>query len=445
MMPAQGIATARASAASTPTVRLPSPWERAQPLDIVRAHLSARHGGHVAIHGPIGVGKSHLLRSLATPAGGGLSDIRGAGALDLPIYVDMQAVAPFSTDRFWRRVAHLIRRMGGERFDDVARSLTDRAAIDVTAVEAFAHHIAEQGIRPVLLLDEFEWAFQSGTSGEAAASRVFLSGLAALTRRTPAEVVFVVATEPSLRDLERGLAGWRGSPLHAAFASVEIEGRVRPYADLRSTWPSTSAPSPLRDVEPGRPRVLRMPAVARVGPLDAAASAMSHSQRRSLWAAVPTPTAIGPAKVGRAAVFDGLPFGRLPAAAPGVDGRRRKPYSRPMATARAVVIDPTSGMVIVDGHAVPGLTALEYNLLALLHRNAGAVCTRAEILERLWGVDRPELVHDTRVEKLVSRLRQRLDQVPVGGRSIRTVRRQGYRYVSPEPASTGRSEAAVWD
>ncbi|RIL12263.1 hypothetical protein DCC79_02025 [bacterium] len=426
MMPPLGIAAARA--AFTP-VAVPPVVDPSRPLELVLGHVTARHGGHVAVHGPTGAGKTELLRALAGTARGRLP--AAFTAPFLPVYVDMQAVAPFNADRFWRRATHLMARAAGARVDGLARTLTGRPQIELPDVEAFAHGAAELGVRPVLLLDEFEWAFQTGTPAEAAASRVFLSELATLCRRAPAEIVFVVATEPPLRDLERDVVGWRGSPLSASFAPVEIEGRFRPYADSRSTWPSAPVPTTRRRVEGHAPRALTTTLAPRPGPIDVAGFALSQPARLA-WPAMRPLSAVGGEARGEAGCAVVAPMSGVRASAPMTRARTRKPYHRPSFAAPAMVVDSHTGTVIVSGHAVAGLTALEYNLLVLLHRNAGAVCTKAEILERLWGVDAPGSISDTRVEKLVSRLRQRLDQVSMGRRCIRTVRGVGYRYVAPE-------------
>ncbi|MCE7937802.1 MAG: hypothetical protein DYG90_04220, partial [Chloroflexi bacterium CFX6] len=67
MMPPLGIAAARA--AFTP-VAVPPVVDPSRPLELVLGHVTARHGGHVAVHGPTGAGNTELLRALAGPARG---------------------------------------------------------------------------------------------------------------------------------------------------------------------------------------------------------------------------------------------------------------------------------------------------------------------------------------------------------------------------------------
>lgn len=76
------------------------------------------------------------------------------------------------------------------------------------------------------------------------------------------------------------------------------------------------------------------------------------------------------------------------------------------------------------------LTALEFNLLQLLLRNAGRVVTRdqvaKEVLERQFSAfDRSMDVH-------VSKLRHKLGPLPSGAERIKSVRSVGYIYALPE-------------
>ncbi|HEX6421514.1 MAG TPA: response regulator transcription factor [Acidimicrobiales bacterium] len=71
-----------------------------------------------------------------------------------------------------------------------------------------------------------------------------------------------------------------------------------------------------------------------------------------------------------------------------------------------------------------GLTAREFDVLALLVRRAGEVLSKADILARVWDSDfegDPNVV-----EVYVRRLRRKVDE-PFGRRSIVTVRGAGYR------------------
>ncbi len=89
-----------------------------------------------------------------------------------------------------------------------------------------------------------------------------------------------------------------------------------------------------------------------------------------------------------------------------------------------LAIDEGRRLVRVDGSAVE-LTALEFNLLALLAREPGIVVTRAALLDALWG---PEYAGDDHlVDVHVANLRRKLGDEPASPRFLETVRGVGYR------------------
>jgi DNA-binding response OmpR family regulator len=71
------------------------------------------------------------------------------------------------------------------------------------------------------------------------------------------------------------------------------------------------------------------------------------------------------------------------------------------------------------------LTALEFNLLALLAREPGIVVPRVTLLEGLWG---PEYAGDDHlVDVHVANLRRKLGDEPSSPRFVETIRGVGYR------------------
>jgi two-component system response regulator MtrA len=71
------------------------------------------------------------------------------------------------------------------------------------------------------------------------------------------------------------------------------------------------------------------------------------------------------------------------------------------------------------------LTGTEMRLLVALARRAGSVCTRQDLLERVWGYD---YLGDSRlVDMAVLRLRAKLREAGAGDDLIQTVRGEGYR------------------
>jgi DNA-binding response OmpR family regulator len=87
-------------------------------------------------------------------------------------------------------------------------------------------------------------------------------------------------------------------------------------------------------------------------------------------------------------------------------------------------IDESRRVVRVDGTPV-ALTALEFELLAVLARDPGIVIGRQALLDRVWG---PEFVADDHlVDVHIANLRRKLGDDPTRPRFIETVRGVGYR------------------
>ncbi len=114
-------------------------------------------------------------------------------------------------------------------------------------------------------------------------------------------------------------------------------------------------------------------------------------------------------------------FGELFAAFVHRQRRTRQP-------ARAGVwVDVDAGEAWVDGEHVPSLTDLEYRLLLLLYGRLGKICDKYQIVEAVWGQDYIDEVDDARVEKLISRLRSKIERDPANPKYLITVRGRGYK------------------
>ena len=96
---------------------------------------------------------------------------------------------------------------------------------------------------------------------------------------------------------------------------------------------------------------------------------------------------------------------------------------------QGIRLDPDSGEVWVNGGQVPTLTNLEYRLLLLLYGRLSKICTKYEVVEAVWGEEYIDEVDDARIEKLVSRLRQKLEPEITNPRFVLTVRGRGYKLV----------------
>ena len=89
-------------------------------------------------------------------------------------------------------------------------------------------------------------------------------------------------------------------------------------------------------------------------------------------------------------------------------------------------IDLEARSVEVDGNRV-NLTAMEFELLALLAVRAGKKVSRDEILNKLRGIDAAILKRS--VDIMVSRLRHKLGDTLKPPRFIETVWAVGYRFI----------------
>ncbi len=94
-----------------------------------------------------------------------------------------------------------------------------------------------------------------------------------------------------------------------------------------------------------------------------------------------------------------------------------------------VRIDANAGEVWVDGRRTETLTDLEYRVLLLFSDHPGQLCTKYQIVEAVWGEDYIDRVDDARIEKLISRLRRKIEPDPNNPQYLVTVRGRGYKLV----------------
>ncbi|HEY46747.1 MAG TPA: AAA family ATPase [Anaerolineae bacterium] len=97
---------------------------------------------------------------------------------------------------------------------------------------------------------------------------------------------------------------------------------------------------------------------------------------------------------------------------------------------QGVYLDLDSGDVWVDGIRIPVLTDLEFRLLALLFDRRDKLTDKYHIVTSVWGEEYLGEVDDARVEKLVSRLRSKIESDPANPRYLITRRGRGYKLLS---------------
>ena len=83
----------------------------------------------------------------------------------------------------------------------------------------------------------------------------------------------------------------------------------------------------------------------------------------------------------------------------------------------------------INGKPVESLTALEYKLMLLLFQNRDRLIDKYQIVTSVWGESYIDEVDDARIEKLISRLRQKIEPDPANPRFLTTVRGRGYKLV----------------
>ncbi|CAN5449568.1 hypothetical protein BH10CHL1_BH10CHL1_38670 [soil metagenome] len=93
----------------------------------------------------------------------------------------------------------------------------------------------------------------------------------------------------------------------------------------------------------------------------------------------------------------------------------------------ALSVDVASGEVLVGGKRLETLTNLEYKLILLLFQNPDKIVDKYQIVTNVWGESYIDEVDDARIEKLVSRLRQKIEEAPGSPRFLTTVRGRGYK------------------
>ncbi len=109
--------------------------------------------------------------------------------------------------------------------------------------------------------------------------------------------------------------------------------------------------------------------------------------------------------------------------------RAAQPYQSSLLSWGALQLDPRSGQVNWQGQPVP-LTARELSLLEYLMRHPSQLFSRAQLLDRVWGLDSDS--GEETVKTHLNNLRRKLKQVGCPD-PVETVNRLGYRLRSETP------------
>jgi hypothetical protein len=439
--------------------------------DVAYVIKCVRDADCCSVVGISNIGKSTLLRSLSSPENQE-KHLGGASHEYLFVHVDLNLVSQVTEQGFYEAtLRNILQTLASRGEDEELRQMVQSGYKSVVGAGnpfmvplAFEDSIqalcAGQPARLVLLFDEFDEVFSEVDS------RVFVR-LRALRDRLRERLSYVTATGRLLNDEQRDRATGEFCEMFAAHTRFLKPLSKRDSQSLVDAWARrTRTPmtpddmSFVAEVAGGHPVLLETSAriltrMRQEASWHLTPSDYSHVRERldgdpvvriecaKLWndlgaseqeslialldgqetAGVDTLVDKGIVQVTSAgkSVFSELLAGF---AKRQQLVRRRGP--------QGIRIDVEAGDVWVDGKLAPLLTDLEYKLLLLLYGNLDRICDKYKIVESVWGENYIDEVDDARIEKLVSRLREKLEPNPVEPKYVMTVRGRGYKLVGPE-------------
>jgi len=296
------------------------------------------------------------------------------------------------------------------------------------ALEALLGELVAAQRIVVVLLDEFDALYARLDARAVLALRAF-------DNRVGPALAYVVATDRSLRstrargesdggdtaEFEDMFVG--GAIPLGALTPTEAGAFVRRYVDSRQVAAPGWLPSLIAEQTGGYPGLLWAccAAAARL-PLeseDAAREALRNSPEVKAEGGAIIRRLHDPNGDDRKAL-DTYPLLRR-------SGSTESPRS--LQEPRGVRLDPSTGEVTIDGVPVSAsLGPTEYRLLTTLASRAGALVSKDEIARTLWP-DEEHLggVDDARIDKLIDRVRTKIEPSAKKPRYLVTVRGLGYR------------------
>ncbi len=404
-----------------------------------------------AIYGLSNTGKSPLLRALPAPVHSARYE-QLSGQPGLLVYVDCNRVVELTPPGFYEIVLRsLLESLEDNRTpDSLHQHLHDQhthittAASNFQASLAFNHAIAqcchELGRDLILLLDEFDEVY-------AALEPRALLNLRALKDKFQRELGYITATARPLAearpqgedefaelfalhsmqlgllnevDSQQVIASMGGLTLPAATRATILRLAAGHFGLLTALTQAA-----LRNPEPGhlaqdpsaRAECLKIWNQLRP-PEQAALTALVTEADGGLNPPMRAQLGSLGLLVGEQAIFSEL-FTTFV----------RRQNARPQLTT-GIVVDEDAGEVWVDGVKVTVLTELEYKLMGLLAQRRDRLTTKDMIVEAVWGNDYFDSMDDARIEKLVSRLRAKIEPDPAHPRYLLTQRGRGYKLSS---------------
>lgn len=372
---------------------------RERVLSLIYNQLRSPSRANIAVYGPLGVGKTSLLNYVADP------QIATRHALDPETYllckIDCQSLGDFTPDLFWRRLLRSMSRRAEETLQESVDKVMSQDEIGFEDFQDVLDELEWADKVLVTLLDEFECVIRTHTESAEQMTRHFLGMLSSLGRRTPRVFTMVIATERPLTALGEDLDVWRGSPFATIFVSQELSAFTLDKANELIDRALANTDVAFND---GERELVYEQSDGHPALLQAAAAALFDAKQHGAGG-----------KEVRSAVEDAVAAGRA-------NGSGSRSESK------GLQLDVETGVVWVDGERAEGLSNKEFNLLRFLYDNAGRVCLKEEIWEAVWP-EYEEGMADYPIQKVVSRLRHKIEPTPDRPRYILTAWGRGYKLV----------------
>lgn len=447
--------------------------------DLTRLFEAIRVRDCLSVVGVSNLGKSATLRALADPAVQAqyLGAIHGGADGYLFVYIDFNQMLEMSDQAFYELVLRCsidaLREQdsNSEILRQVERAYTSLVA-PASAFEIplrFAQAMSALGDQlprcVTFLFDEVDGPV-SGIDG-----RVFLN-LRALKDRHPSSLTYITATNRRLGQIRADSDVAEFAELfthHVHYISMLQEAEIRQFAarfaDEESITFSDEDIAFMRVWSGGHPallettcrilglltgRPMREPSqdwiIHRRAAEMLAQDLNIQAECRKIWSDLSEAEQEALLAVGRGAEIEAIE------AADGLDsviakqlitvnGAERRIFARALGEfvqrqhvarrpqPQGIRLDPDSGEVWIRGQQIPTLTNLEYRLLLLLYGRIGKICTKYEVVEAVWGEEYIDEVDDARIEKLVSRLRLKIEPDSANPHYVQTIRGRGYKLV----------------
>lgn len=454
-------------------------WRRLQELRLIAGNIRA--GESTSVVGVSGVGKSNLLRTLASPSF--LRKIFEDDCLTyLPVMLDGNAL-PLSSDALENH-----RPEGSEARRDLARDSLEHSIfglilghisalehlpdakydwqqfrgggtdlfgpdeiLDLLVVPALSRLLSDDGTRIAIIIDQFDEPFKAWPGR-------FLTKLRALRDRFKYRMCYVLGTRDDLPKLRPDFASYEEFHELVApnvcwikpFSPDDASDAVRELVSRRGWNLEEAVLRNLLDLCGGHAGLLRSSAAALgnlstvpqdVATLEVLLGNDSDVERESekLWNSLPIDeqesltyhTTRGALAADQDQLRSLTQKGVLMKSS-GAGVRLFSPlFARFIQSiAPKVSLNSATRTIAISGVS-HSLTKLEFLLTQCMLRQPGVVCSRDEIASHVYGEGAGGDIDNSRIDALVERLRKKIEADPHEPELLLTVRGQGYRLVLP--------------